>query len=136
MPRVKKDGTEAKKTGPKRKYTPEELRAKVDAYITACEKKGTPPLFPRMLLYLDISRSTKDNWCKADPAYAEVFDYAQLNIEASLLEIMVSDNKRAQGCLNALKQKENGGYVDRPQTDGENKVTINLVGVGGVESAK
>ena len=63
-------------------------------------------------------------------------EYAQLHREAYLLERMVSDNKLAQGSLNALKQPENGGYVDRPVDNGESKVTINLIGVGGAAAAK
>ena len=50
---------------------------------------------------------------------------------------MTSDNKRAQGCLNALKQPQNGGYIDRPQDNGgEIKVTLNLGGVGGESAFK
>lgn len=137
MPRMKKDGTEWGKTGPKKMYTPEELQAKVDEFFDKCEHDGTPPLLPQMLLYLGIrSRNTVINWCKDDPAYQEVFDYAQLHREGYLLGRMVSDNKLAQGCLNALKQVENGGYLDRPADSGESKVTINLVGVGGAGAAK
>lgn len=139
--RLKKDGTEWKKTGPKRKYSPEELRAKVEEFLAECERKNTPPLLPQMLLYLGIGRSTMDRWCNpkdCDQAdeYAEVFEFAQLNREGYLLARMVSDNKLAQGCLNALKQKENGGYTDRPVDSGETKVTINLMGVGGEAAAK
>ncbi len=137
MPRTKKDGTAWGKTGPKKMYTPEELQAKVDEFFDKCEQDGTPPLLPQMLLYLGIrSRNTVINWCKDDPAYQEVFDYAQLHREGYLLGRMVSDNKLAQGCLNALKQVENGGYLDRPADSGESKVTINLVGVGGADAAK
>lgn len=137
MPRMKKDGTAWGKTGPKKMYTPEELQAKVDEFFDKCERDGTPPLLPQMLLYLGIrSRNTVINWCKDDPAYQEVFDYAQLHREGYLLGRMVSDNKLAQGCLNALKQVENGGYLDRPADSGESKVTINLVGVGGTDAAK
>ena len=140
MARLKKDGTEWAKTGPKKKYSPEELRAKIDEFLEKCKKDGTPPLLPQMLLYLGIGRSTVYAWCsdKCDEhlEYQDVFEYAQLNREGYLLGRMVSDNKLAQGCLNALKQAENGGYVDRPVDTGENKVTINLIGVGGAEAAK
>ena len=130
-----------KKRGPDRKYSPEALKAKIEDFLADCEAKGTPPLLPQMLLYLKIGRSTVYNWCddkKCDQAkeYAEVFEFAQLNRESYLLGRMVSDNKLAQGCLNALKQAENGGYTDRPVDSGESKVTINLVGVGGVSAAK
>lgn len=139
MARIKKDGTEAKKTGPRVKYTPDELRAKIEEFLSDCEASGKPPLLPQMLLYLGISRSTMESWKKDredSKQYREVFEFAQLNREGYLLARMVSDNKLAQGCLNALKQAENGGYVDRPVDTGENKVTINLVGVGGASAAK
>ena len=118
------------------RYTPEELKAKVDDFLAKCEKKGSPPLLTQMLLYLGISRATLKRWAETDPEYAEVCEYAQLHREAYLLERMVSDNKLAQGSLNALKQPENGGYVDRPVDNGESKVTINLIGVGGAAAAK
>jgi hypothetical protein len=132
---------EKKKRGPARRYSPEELRAKVEEFLDYSEKKNLPPLLPQMLLYLGIGRSTMNRWCdpkECDEAakYAEVFEFAQLNREGYLLGRMVSDNKLAQGCLNALKQAENGGYTDRPVDTGENKVTINLVGVGGAAAAK
>jgi len=130
-----------KKRGPDRKYSPEELKAKIESFLEECDNKGTPPLLPQMLLYLGIGRTTMNRWCDdkaCDQAkeYSEVFEFAQLNRESYLLGRMVSDNKLAQGCLNALKQAENGGYTDRPVDSGESKVTINLVGVGGVAAAK
>jgi len=137
---LQKVGTEkAESAAPKKggyRYTPEELREKVDAFLERCEARQAPPLLPQMLLYLGISRSTLKRWAETDPAYAEVCEYAQLHREAYLLERMVSDNKLAQGSLNALKQPENGGYVDRPVDTGESKVTINLIGVGGEAAAK
>lgn len=128
------------KRGPAKKYTPEALRAKIDEFLADCDKKGVPPLLPRMLLYLNIGRSAMYNWCDKDTeegrAYLAAFEYAQLHRESYLLERMVSDNKLAQGCLNALKQAENGGYVDRPQDSGEVKITINVAGCGGEAAAK
>ena len=52
------------------------------------------------------------------------------------LRIMVTDNKRAQGCLNALKQKENGGYTDRPVESGEKTLKVQIMGVGGWDAFK
>lgn len=140
MARLKKDGTEAKKTGPAVRYTPEELHAKIDEFLQDCEANKRPPLLPQMLLYLGISKSTMKRWCSKEmensDAYNEAFEYAQLHREGYLLERMVSDNKLAQGCLNALKQPENGGYVDRPADTGEQKVTLVIAGVGGEAAAK
>ena len=50
---------------------------------------------------------------------------------------MTSDNKRAQGCMNALKQKDNGGYVDKPVETGARTLTVNVVGIpGGINAFK
>ena len=56
--------------------------------------------------------------------------------ESWLIRKMTSDNKAVQGCLNALKQPQNGGYTDRPREGGEIRLTINLAGVGGEEAFK
>lgn len=139
MARPRKDGTPAKETQRALRYTPEELREKIEAFLRECEAEKRPPLLPQMLLYLGIGRTTMNRWCKEaerKAEYAEAFEYAQLHRESYLLERMVSDNKLAQGCLNALKQPENGGYVDRPADSGEQKVTLVIAGVGGEAAAR
>ena len=137
------ENQEKKKRGAKPLYTPAELAEKVDEFLTMCEENEKPPLFPDLLLYLKISRTTYNRYMgrsSDSPAnweeYAEPLERAQLVRESYLLKRMVSDNKLAQGCLNALKQPENGGYTDRPVDSGEMKLTINLLGVGGEAAAK
>ena len=39
----------------------------------------------------------------------------------------------AQGCLNALKQPANGGYIDRPLDTGKVEVTLKVSGIGGMD---
>jgi hypothetical protein len=49
---------------------------------------------------------------------------------------MVTEPKAANGCMSALKQPANGGYIDKPIADsGEKTLTINLVGIAGGEKA-
>lgn len=129
------------KPGPKRKYdSPDKLRAAVEAYIARCEELGIFPDEAGMRLDLDISAQTLDKYCKDEETgseYRDILDWAKDKRESFLVRKMTSDNKAAQGCLNALKQPSNGGYIDRPSNDsGEKKLTINLVGVGGESAFK
>lgn len=65
--------------------------------------------------------------------YRDVFEYAKLEREEWLVTHMVKDNKLAQGCLNALKQPANGGYIDRPVETGKVELTIKVAGIGGMD---
>ena len=57
--------------------------------------------------------------------------------ESWLARKMTSDNKRAIGCLNALKQPDNGGYIDKAVDTGERTLTINVAGIkGGAKAFK
>lgn len=94
-----------------------------------------------MCLALKIAKSTLLKY--QDPeqnenaeAFKEVLDEAAARRESYLVRIMVTDNKRAQGCLNALKQKENGGYTDRPAESQEKTLKVQILGVGGWEAFK
>lgn len=94
-----------------------------------------------MCLFLKISKSTLLKYQDPDQnenaeGFREVLDEAAARRESYLVRIMVTDNKRAQGCLNALKQKENGGYTDRPVENTEKTLNIKLVGVGGWDAFK
>ena len=76
MARLKKDGTEAKKTGPAVRYTPEELHAKIDEFLQDCEANKRPPLLPQMLLYLGISKSTMKRWCSKEMENSDAYNEA------------------------------------------------------------
>lgn len=130
------------KRGPKRLYeTAEELKLAVDEYFLKCEEEAVFPDYAGMRLHLGISESTITKYQNGDTEFnkacREIFERAQDKRESWLVRKMTSDNKAAQGCLNALKQAKNGGYIDRPQNEGgEMKITINVAGVGGEKAFK
>lgn len=87
-----------------------------------------------MLIALKITDSTANRYQKDGEnaaAYKAVFDYAKARRESWLVRKMVAEPKVAAGCMNALKQKKNGGYTDRPIDSGEKTLNINIGGVGG-----
>jgi hypothetical protein len=141
--------------GRKRTYsTPEDMRAAIIQYFDECSKAKILPDYPGMVIFLkfrskqalekyaDPERYMKE--CNGDEeaarkkadAYAEVLEEAQLRRESYLARVMASDNKRAQGCLNLLKQKENGGYTDKQPESNEKTLNIRVVGVGGWDAFK
>lgn len=94
-----------------------------------------------MLIWLKISEGTAKNYQKEGHAdfknFRAVFEYARARRESWLVRKMVTDNKAANGCMNALKQEKNGGYTDRPAESGERSLTININGIsGGMSSFK
>lgn len=130
------------KRGRKKTYTPDELRQKVDEYFAKCDGEGVFADWAGMKVFLGVNDDrTYEEWQKGDSdeakEYREILSEAAAKRESWLVRVMTSDNKRAQGCLNALKQPQNGGYIDRPQDNGgEIKLTINLAGVGGENAFK
>ena len=129
------------KRGPKRKYeTPEKLEAAIEEYFELREEQGLFPDLPGMRLHLEVTQQTLDRYTSGDSPeaerYREILDFAKDRRESWLVRRMVTEPKAANGCLNALKQPANGGYIDRPVMDtSEKKLTINLVGIKGGENA-
>lgn len=104
-----------------------DLEKAVDKYIAECV--ADDDVFPDlagMLLRLGISKRTMQRQVAEKPEYAEVWEKAKLSRESWLVRHMTKDNKLANGCMNALKQEQNGGYVDKPQENGEKKLVIEL----------
>jgi hypothetical protein len=56
---------------------------------------------------------------------------AKLRRESWLARHMVADNKKASGCMNALKQMENGGYMDRNVAQDDKTLRIKVDGIAG-----
>lgn len=116
-------------------YTPEELDIAINQYFDECLEQDIFPDLAGMKIYLDISQSTYERYEK-DEEMRGIIARARDRRESWLVRRMTGNQKLAQGCLNALKQPANGGYIDRPQQDNEpRELTINLVGVG-VEAGK
>ena len=129
------------KRGPRRKYkTAQELRDRVEEYFARCEEQGVFPDYAGMKLHLGIlDDRVLESYTEGSSDFAracrEIFAGAAVRRESWLVRKMTSDNKSTQGCLNALKQPQNGGYLDRPQ-EGQVKFTICLAGVGGESAFK
>ena len=58
--------------------------------------------------------------------YIRALKFAQYRRESWLSRNMVADNKKSYGCMNALKQEQNGGYTDRPVVDKKQRIEIVL----------
>lgn len=126
--------------GRPRKYKDADaMRAAVEKYINDCEADGLFPDEAGMRLHLGLSErrlkayiSETENPDSYED-YREIFEWARDHREHYLVQKMTSDNKAAQGCLNALKQPANGGYIDRPLDSGKVEVTVKIAQLGGME---
>lgn len=121
------------------------MREFVEAWMAEQEAKGEFPdeagmklalkkagVGPRMLMRYLSETENPEHFQE----YRDIFEDAKLEREHYLVTRMVKDNKLAQGCLNALKQPANGGYIDRPQETGKVELTIKVAGVGGMDKFK
>jgi len=125
--------------------TVEDYRRAVLAYHSKCEAEndgeGVFPDLAGLRLYLGKSKGELKVLMDGDGELAQgirdVFDEAQDMRESWLARKMTSDNKRAIGCMNALKQAENGGYTDKQVDTSEKTLTINVSGIkGGAKAFK
>jgi hypothetical protein len=129
------------KRGPKRKYdTPEKLQQAIDEYFDLRESASEFPDLAGMRLHLGVTQATLDRYAKDDAEeyekYRDILEAAKDRRESWLVRRMVTEPKAANGCMSALKQPANGGYIDKPIADsGEKTLTINLVGIAGGEKA-
>ena len=131
-----------------RKYdTPEDMKRQVDRYHAEREEKGEFPTFAGLLRYIGISKRTYYRYMNTeepDPEMSEedrkgfrkVFEDAQLRREDWLEKQMVSEARLANGCMNSLKQPQNGGFKDRFEGEIDTKITVNFTGVGGENAFK
>lgn len=110
------------------------FRNKVDEYFNLCDDAGVFPDEKGMYLHLGIFEEDLDPLIGEDNPdaleYMRVLKLARYRRESWLSRNMVRDNKMANGCMNALKQEQNGGYIDRPS--GSKKQTIEIVMADGV----
>lgn len=108
----------------------EELWPVVLNYFADVEKRGILPDYAGMKLAIGVKSEKRiQEYCK-DPDFKDIFEWAKLRRESFLVRTMSLDNKRANGCYNALKQEANGGYTDKPTENTERKIVIDLKGVG------
>lgn len=116
--------------------TPEDLQKAIALYFTNCQKGNVFPDYAGMKVFLKIKERDVKAMCE-NPEYADVFEDAMYMRESFLARRMTSDNKQANGCMNALKQPINGGYSDKySDLKKESKLTLVLSGVGGEKACK
>jgi hypothetical protein len=110
------------------------FRTKVDEYFQICDEAGVFPDEKGMFLHLGIFEEDLDNLVSDENEYADeyvrILKLARYRRESWLSRNMVRDNKMANGCMNALKQEQNGGYIDRPSSS--KKQTVEIVMADGV----
>lgn len=118
--------------------TPKTLRLAVEKYFSACEEAGVFPDFAGMKDTLKLSQKDIDNMiCKENPDHEEylyIFEVARDRRESWLARRMVTEPKSANGCMNALKQEKNGGYMDKSADKPLQPIKIEIAGVGGMKA--
>lgn len=127
--------------------TPADMKRNVERYLAERIEKGEFPTFAGMLKFLGISKRTYYRYLNEDNGdesmseedrreYRKIFEDAQLVREDYLEKQMVSEPRLANGCMNSLKQPQNGGFKDKIEGELEAKITVNVVGVGGENAFK
>lgn len=118
--------------------TPEKLRMGVDRYFSDCENEGIFPDFTGMKIALKLTKKKIDEMLSENnpeqEGYQRVFEEAQDRRESWLARRMVTEPKTANGCMNALKQEKNGGYMDKSAEKPLQPIRIEIAGVGGMSA--
>lgn len=108
---------------------------RVDAYFDKCAETDEFPDYAGMLIELKIDKETAAAMCEEGnrdyEEFRRIFSNAKLRRESWLARHMVADNKKANGCMNALKQEENGGYSDRKMDSGEKTLRVKIDQIAG-----
>jgi hypothetical protein len=115
------------------------LQQAVEKYFDECAAGDDFPDYAGMLIYLQIDKERAKAMCEAEDGeeFRRIFRTAELRRESWLARHMVADNKKATGCMNALKQMENGGYQDKNAQQGERTLKIKVEGIkGGMDAMK
>jgi hypothetical protein len=109
------------------------LQQAVEKYFDECAATDEFPDYTGMLLFLRIDKDDAKAMQEAEEGkeYRRIFKTAELRRESWLARHMVADNKKATGCMNALKQLENGGYQDKNIQQGDRTLKIKVDGIGG-----
>jgi len=107
-----------------------DLQKRVDEYFDACAEKDEFPDEKGMYLHLRCFKEDLEAKCEEGQPdcneFRRILKEAQYMRESWLARHMVQDNKRANGCMNALKQEQNGAWIDRPAANKTQSVKIEL----------
>lgn len=135
--------------GRKFKYDPnkpELIENRIEEYFSRCEERQELPLFPELLLFLDITRPTWYNYLEEievdterynnDNIYRSEVDNkrriftalkkAEARLEAAMSREAV--NSKSSAAIFLLKQKFYGGYTDKQEVQaiGDVKISVKL----------
>lgn len=130
------------KRGPKRKYAcAYDFERAVNDYFEQCAEEDKFPDVAGMRIFLGLSQKTIDKYCEDPDAeeaerFKRIVETARDKRQSWLERHMVQNPKTANGCMNALKQTHNGGFVDKPVDNSERSLTINVINVGGESAFK
>lgn len=117
--------------------SPLSLHRAMKNYFDKCagegEGIGTPPTVAGMRIFLKLNHDSYNSY-RDDPEYTAVFEWAQDMREDWYQTAMLLDPKMTSACMNALKQPENGGWVDRRADTGDKTLRVITAGVGGEEA--
>lgn len=126
----------------KTEWTPKKYREAVEQYVNNCTAIGILPDLPGMVRDLGFNDKTELE-ALASPGHEDYEEYAKTNAyaknsrESWLARKMASDHKAANGCMNLLKQPENGGYIDKQTDKTPQKVIVDISGIpGGMKAFK
>lgn len=105
--------------------TAPELDLACKSYFDLCDSQEPPrhPTFPGLLLYLGVTPKTWRAWADGEKGYTKFSPICQ----KALLEIRDRlEQRKDAAAIFLLKQKNYGGYSDRPETDcgGGVKITV------------
>ena len=118
----------------KEKRTFKDFKASIEEYFNNCERDNILPLFPELLLHLDVSLDSWNNYL--NPPSIDNLRYrvaaeakkAELRLEAAISRVATTTNKPT-GAIFLLKQPHYGGYTDKQITEvggTDVPITINL----------
>lgn len=125
---------------------PNKLQEAVNDYFSRCKEENILPIFPELLLHLDITRNTWDAYI-ADPDIdndkyntdskykksidnkiqrSDIIKKAQMRLEAAMTREAAESKSSAP--IFFLKQKFYGGYTDKQeiQAVGDVKISVKL----------
>lgn len=131
----------------RRKYdSAAQLTRGIKAYFARIERHNAAdpdscqyPTWPGLCLALDVTYDTIAAWRRNEggqyPGYAEALDKAFLQLQASLEQLALENGKKTSIAAFLLKQKQYGGYSDRPASaEDTRRVQVDIQGVDSEEA--
>lgn len=111
------------------------LKKAVDRYFNDCDERDIFPDFAGMKVALRLLDSDIEEFLAEDNSdrdeYRAVLESARDRRESWLSRRMVKEPKCANGCMNALKQEKNGGYMDKSKDKEAPTVKIEFSSIPG-----